>query len=73
MKKEIEGIAKDQRQEFKSRFADDDTKVSFKGDNATLNYSQPYIITDEELTKMSRVKKDWQRKINEFRMYQFNS
>jgi hypothetical protein len=70
----IEGINKEERKEFKNRLASISNRYSVKFNDriASVEYSKPYIITEEELSLISKDKKALMMMINEFRVYQFN-
>lgn len=71
----IEGINKEERKEFKARLLQISNRYSVKFNDriASVEYSKPYIISDEELSIISKDKKGLMNMINEFRVYQFNN
>ena len=71
--KQIDYVPKEHREYFKKRMLEISLflEIKFKGDKAFYNYPIPYNFTEQDLSIASKVKKEINEFLNEFRHWQF--
>ena len=75
MKIQIDDVKKENRGYFKKNIfviTNNKGNIYFTLDKAIIEITEPYLIKLEDIQEKSRIKKDINKFINEFRLYQFN-